>query len=108
MSDAQAIGAVPYEVYRAQRANEARMEAVALKMDEAPPGGRYREGDRWVDANGMPLKSEERVEAVAEDEGPYAGKSYTELKEMAEERGIDPGRSRAEALTALQGADAEA
>lgn len=114
MSDAQNVGAVPYEAYRAQRANEARIEAAALQMDVAPPGGLYREGDRWVDANGNTVEAPKDAESAspkdntAEDEGPYKGKSAAEMKELAEQRGLDPGTTRKTALAALLAADAAA
>lgn len=39
-------------------AREAATTAVGrdLPIDEAPPGGRYKVGDAWVDANGAPVK----------------------------------------------------
>lgn len=58
MSDKEpVVAAMPYELYRAQRANEARIEAAAANMDETQPGGLYREGDRMVDANGKPVET---------------------------------------------------
>jgi hypothetical protein len=33
-------------------ANEAALEAARLHLDETQDGGRYRVGDRWLDANG--------------------------------------------------------
>ena len=112
MSDAQNVGAVPYEIYRAQRANEARIEAASLQMDVAPPGGIYREGDRWVDANGKTVEGPQPTEPAApkddapEDEGAYKGKSAAEMKALAEQRGLDPGTTRKSALAALLAADA--
>lgn len=112
MSDAQNVGAVPYEIYRALRANEARLEAATLGMDVAPPGGRYFENGRWVDANGNPVAESEQAQVAApkddapEDEGPYKGKSAAEIKALAEERGLDPGPTRKTALAALLAADA--
>ena len=66
MSDrAGAPAVVPYEVYRARRATEARMEAVELEMDETVPGGRYLVGDQVVNANGEPIKETKETKAPA-------------------------------------------
>ena len=37
---------------------------------------------------------------------PYEGLSFADLKAQAEARGLQPGRSRASAIEALQAADA--
>jgi hypothetical protein len=41
-----------------QAAREAATSEVGrdLPIDEAPPGGRYKVGDQWLDANGEPVK----------------------------------------------------
>lgn len=44
------------ETRRSRALAEAQAEAVRLAMDETQAGGRYKVGDRWVDANGKELK----------------------------------------------------
>jgi hypothetical protein len=41
---------------RSRALADAQAEAVRLQMDETVPGGRYKLGDRFVDANGKEVK----------------------------------------------------
>jgi hypothetical protein len=51
------------EEYRARQIAESKAEAARLQMDVAPAGGRYKVGDRVVDANGNEVKEEPKAEA---------------------------------------------
>lgn len=44
------------ETRRSQALANAQQEAERLQMDETVPGGQYKVGDRFVDANGKELK----------------------------------------------------
>jgi hypothetical protein len=44
------------EEYRARQIAESKAEAERLQMDVAPQGGRYKVGDRVVNANGEVIK----------------------------------------------------
>lgn len=44
------------ETRRSRGLAEAQQEAERLQMDETTPGGRYKVGERWVDANGNEIK----------------------------------------------------
>lgn len=59
-------GPVPYEVYRAQQAQKAAVEAAEKPLDVTVPGGKYTSADGTeVDANGQPLKAGEVDSAPA-------------------------------------------
>lgn len=44
------------ETRRSRGLAEAQQEAERLQMDETIPGGKYKVGDQFVDANGKPVK----------------------------------------------------
>lgn len=44
------------ETRRSRALAEAQAEAVKLQMDETVPGGKYKVGDQWLDANGKVVK----------------------------------------------------
>lgn len=79
-NEAANIGAVPYEEYRAQRANEARIQAAKMGMDRTVPGGCYLVDGVWRDANGLACdapkgaKDAEQAFATAEEERLYAAR----------------------------------
>lgn len=65
MSDAQTI-VLSSEEYRQQQIAQARTEAAGLNLDTTVPGGKYRVGDQWADANGQPIKEAERSDPKPE------------------------------------------
>lgn len=91
---------MPYEVYRSQRAVEARMEAVEMKMDETEPGGRYLIGDQMVDAAGKPVGKDDaqpinrpelyRPESAEDDRKPVV--ENTEKPAVEAEQPVRRGR----------------
>ena len=121
MSDRDQMVLVPagmtIDDIKRQRILEASIEAATRPLDVAPQeGGVYIVDGVKVNANGEPIKEKPALEEFRApslatpppppfDEGEFAEKSMAELREMAEERDIKPGTSRASAIAAIRAYD---
>lgn len=110
MTDQTPMVIVDANQLRRERMGQNILEAFENPENETVPGGKFLVDGVLVDSNGDPVKgASPREEAPKDppfDEGVYAGKSFNELKEMAEARDVKfSGNSRKAAIQALQEAD---
>ena len=108
MTDPTPMVIVDANQRRRERMGQNILEAFENPENETVPGGKFLVDGVLVDSNGNPVKEAPKAAPAVEtlDEGEYEGKSFAELKELADSRDVKfSGNSRKAAIQALQADD---
>ena len=105
--DPQVSLAMPFEAYRQNLENQARLEAAEMKLDESVPGGVFLNAQgQKVNCNGEPIEQAQKQMTEQASESDYSKMSVKQLKEELERREIEaPGNVNKDQLVMMLEAD---